>query len=37
LVSDIEKRKMTYKNVLAIILEPESDGGMQEWELALLN
>ena len=28
---------MTDKNVLALILEPEADGGMQEWELALLN
>jgi len=28
---------VTYKNVVAIILEPESDGGMQEWELVLLN
>jgi hypothetical protein len=37
LVSDIEKRKMADKNVLAIILEPDAYGGMQEWELALLN
>jgi hypothetical protein len=30
LVSDIEKRKMADKNVLAIIMETEADGGMQE-------
>jgi len=37
LVSNIEKRKMADKTVLAIILEPEAEGGEQEWELALLN
>jgi len=37
LASDIEKRKMAVRTVLAIMLEPEAEGGQQEWELALLN